>query len=166
MKSNPHGSGAAPAKNAACVVSGSSYVGGAGSVPWIDDSHASALVRVAGGRPGVVKDRRRPEAMARRCRVIQEASAERRIKMLSRRPVLAGSMQLLRGSEAAVCQGHCIASRLSMSSTSMVQARSSARIQENELSGSLLSSKSGFLRGDSGNESVGSTTRLGSAIQQ
>ena len=29
--------------------------------------------------------------MARRCRVIQEATAERRMKMLFRRPVLAGS---------------------------------------------------------------------------
>ena len=61
----PHGSGAAPAQNAVCVVSGSSCVGGAGSVPWIDDSRAFAVVRVAGGRPGVAKDCRRPEAVAR-----------------------------------------------------------------------------------------------------
>ena len=70
----PHGSGEAPAQNAVCVVSVSSYVRGAGSVPWIDDSRAFAVVRVAGGRPGVAKDCRRPEAMARCCWVpIKEA---------------------------------------------------------------------------------------------
>ena len=70
----PHGSGEAPAQNAVCVVSVSSYVRGTGSVPWIDDSRAFAVVRVAGGRPGVAKDCRRPEAMARCCWVpIKEA---------------------------------------------------------------------------------------------
>ena len=63
------------------MVNSSSYAGGAGSVPRVVDSRASAVVRVAGGRPEVVKARRQQEAMARNDRVIPEAAPERRVKV-------------------------------------------------------------------------------------